>query len=170
MAPASAIVRRTLAGARIRDGCFALFFVLIAYANPVGYRHTYPTLAERLAFARSFGTNKAVELFYGAPHDLLTVGGFTAWRVGGFAAVITAIWGLLAAVRPCAARRTRAGKSSCSPARSAAAAPTWRRSPRSRLPARHTAYDAVILDRNLPLVHGDDVCRQLAAVQRRRGS
>jgi two-component system, OmpR family, response regulator VanR len=31
--------------------------------------------------------------------------------------------------------------------------------------ARHTAYDAVILDRNLPLVHGDDVCRQLAAVQ-----
>jgi two-component system, OmpR family, response regulator VanR len=31
--------------------------------------------------------------------------------------------------------------------------------------ARHTAYDAVILDRNLPLVHGDDVCRELAAVQ-----
>jgi polyether ionophore transport system permease protein len=99
VAPASAIVRRTLADARIRDGCFALFFVLFAFANPVGYRHTYPTVAERLAFARSFGTNKAAELFYGAPHDLLTVGGFTAWRFGGFATVITAIWGLLAAVR-----------------------------------------------------------------------
>jgi DNA-binding response OmpR family regulator len=31
--------------------------------------------------------------------------------------------------------------------------------------ARQTAYDAVILDRNLPLVHGDDVCRELTAVQ-----
>jgi ABC-2 type transport system permease protein len=99
MAPASAIVRRTLADARVRDGCFAFFFGLFAFANPVGYRHTYPTLAERLAFARSFGTNKAVELFYGAPHDLLTVGGFTAWRFGGFAVVLTAIWGLLASVR-----------------------------------------------------------------------
>ena len=99
MAPARAIARRTLADARIRDGCFALFFVLFAFANPVGYRHTYPTLAERVAFAHSFGTNKAVELFYGAPRDLLSVGGFTAWRFGGFAAVITAIWGLLAAVR-----------------------------------------------------------------------
>jgi polyether ionophore transport system permease protein len=94
-----AIARRTLADSRIRDGCFALFFLLFAYANPVGYRHTYPTLAERLAFARSFGTNKAVELFYGVPHDLLHVGGFTAWRFGGFCTIVTAVWGVLAAVR-----------------------------------------------------------------------
>jgi DNA-binding response OmpR family regulator len=31
--------------------------------------------------------------------------------------------------------------------------------------ARLTAYDVVILDRNLPLVHGDDVCRELTAAQ-----
>jgi len=96
---ARAIARRALADSRIRDGCFALFFLLFAYANPVGYRHTYPTLAERVAFARSIGTNKAVELFYGAPHELLSVGGFTAWRFGGFTAIIAGIWGLLAAVR-----------------------------------------------------------------------
>jgi ABC-2 type transport system permease protein len=96
---ASAITWRTLADSRIRDGCFGVFFLLFAFANPVGYRHSYPTLAERLSFARSFGTNKAVELFYGAPHDLLTVGGFTAWRFGGFAAVPAAIWGVLASVR-----------------------------------------------------------------------
>jgi ABC-2 type transport system permease protein len=99
VAQARAISRRTLADSRIRDGCFALFFLVFAYANPVGYRNTYPTLAERLAFARSFGTNKAVELFYGAPHELLTVGGFTAWRFGGFTAVIAGIWSLLAAVQ-----------------------------------------------------------------------
>jgi two-component system response regulator VanR len=31
--------------------------------------------------------------------------------------------------------------------------------------ARFTAYDVVVLDRNLPLVHGDEVCRELTAVQ-----
>jgi len=41
-----------------------------------------------------------VELFYGVPVDLLTDGGFTAWRFGGFAAILTAVWGLIAAVRP----------------------------------------------------------------------
>ena len=99
MSRASAIARRTLADSRIRDGCFAAFFLLFAFANPVGYRHTYPTLRDRLAFAHSFGTNKTVELFYGVPHDLLSVGGFTAWRFGGFAVLLTAIWGLVAAVR-----------------------------------------------------------------------
>jgi len=96
---ASAVAGRTLADSRVRDASFAVFLLLFALANPVGYRHTYPTLAERIAFARSFGTNKAVVLFYGVPHDLLTVGGFTAWRFGGFAVVLTAVWGLLSAVR-----------------------------------------------------------------------
>jgi two-component system, OmpR family, response regulator VanR len=31
--------------------------------------------------------------------------------------------------------------------------------------ARLTAYDVVVLDRNLPLVHGDQVCRELTTVQ-----
>ena len=44
-------------------------------------------------------SNKAVELFYGSPHDLLTVGGYAAWRVGGIGALIAAIFGLLAAIR-----------------------------------------------------------------------
>ena len=55
MTQVEAIARRTLADARIRDGCFAAFFCLFALANPVGYRHTYPTLRERLAFARKIG-------------------------------------------------------------------------------------------------------------------
>jgi ABC-2 type transport system permease protein len=33
------------------------------------------------------------------PHDLLTTGGFTAWRFGGFTVVVTSVWGLVAAVR-----------------------------------------------------------------------
>ena len=99
MKAAAAYARRTFADARIRTGCFAALFVFAAYANAAGYRHSYPTAADRLAFAHTFGANKTVRLFYGTPHDLLTVGGYAAWRVGGSLSIFAAFWGLLAAVR-----------------------------------------------------------------------
>ncbi len=99
MTVASAVARRSFADARVRTGSFAALFVFVAAANVVGYRRSYPTIAERLNFARSFGANKAVELFYGSPHDLLSVGGYAAWRVGGVGAIIAGVFGLLGAVR-----------------------------------------------------------------------
>jgi ABC-2 type transport system permease protein len=97
--PVGALVRRGFADGRIRTISFAYLFAALAYIQPASYRTTYPTLSDRLAFAHSFGDNKAVRLFYGVPHDLLTVGGYTAWRVGGTLAIFAAVWGLLAAVR-----------------------------------------------------------------------
>src|SRR5437773_2536713 len=94
-----AIARRAFADSRVRTASFALFFAFYAYANAAGYRHTYPTLQDRLEFARTFGANKTVQLFYGVPHDLLTVGGYTAWRAGGFGAIVAGVWALLAVVR-----------------------------------------------------------------------
>jgi len=90
-----------MAFARERRGAliFGTVFGLLAYASASGYRHSYPTLAERLGFARSFGSNPAVRLFYGLPHDLLSVGGFTAWRAGGMIAIVAGTWGALAGVR-----------------------------------------------------------------------
>jgi ABC-2 type transport system permease protein len=99
MSAASAIARRAFADSRARNLSFALLFALVSYANVVGYRDTYPTFAERLGFARTFGGNASVRLFYGEPYDLLTVGGYTAWRVGGLLSIFAATWGLLAAVR-----------------------------------------------------------------------
>jgi ABC-2 type transport system permease protein len=96
---ADAIARRSFADARVRTGWFAALFAFMAAANVVGYRRSYPTVAERVAFARSFGANKAVELFYGSPHDLLSVGGYVAWRVGGTGAILAGVFGVLAAVR-----------------------------------------------------------------------
>lgn len=96
---ASAIARRSFADARARNISYALLFVFGAYANVVGYRDTYPTLKARMEFAHTFGGNASVRLFYGRPYDLLTVGGYTAWRVGGILSIFAAIWGLLAAVR-----------------------------------------------------------------------
>ncbi len=99
MSPGSAIVHRTFRGARVQTLSFSVFFALVALVNVVGYRHSYPTRAARIGFAASFGDNKAVRLFYGVPHDLLSVGGYAAWRVGGFMSIFAAMWGLLAAVR-----------------------------------------------------------------------
>ncbi|HEX3874340.1 MAG TPA: hypothetical protein VHW26_09365 [Solirubrobacteraceae bacterium] len=99
LGPERAIAGRAFADGRVRTIAFGFLFAGIAYIQPVTYRETYPKLADRLAFARSFGENKAIRLFYGQPHDLLTTAGYTAWRVGGTLAIFAAVWGLLAAVR-----------------------------------------------------------------------
>jgi len=93
------LARRAFRDARVRTIAFAYIFAIYSYLQPVAYRHGYPTLQSRTAFARSFGDNKAIRLFYGVPHRLLTVGGYAAWRVGGTLAIAAAVFGLLAAVR-----------------------------------------------------------------------
>jgi ABC-2 type transport system permease protein len=85
--------------ARIRTIAFGYLFAAVAYIQPVTYRHAYPTPSSRLQFAHSFGANKAVVLFYGKAYNLLTVGGYSAWRVGGTLAIFAAVFGMLAAVR-----------------------------------------------------------------------
>jgi ABC-2 type transport system permease protein len=94
-----ALARRALRDARARTLGFAYLFAAVGYLQPVAYRHAYPTLAERLGFERSFAHNQAVVLFYGKAYDLLTVGGYSAWRVGGLLTVFAAVFGVLAAVR-----------------------------------------------------------------------
>jgi ABC-2 type transport system permease protein len=99
LGPTRALARRALRDARVRTICFGYLFAFYAYLQPVAYRDGYKTLASRVAFARAFADNKAVRLFYGEPHSLLTVSGYAAWRVGGTLAIFAAIFGLLAAVR-----------------------------------------------------------------------
>ena len=99
MSATSAIARRAFDDARARTASFALLFAFAGAAQVIGYRSTYPTHADRVAFAQTFGDNVAIRLFYGVPHDLLTVGGYAGWRVGGFMSLFAAVWGILAAVR-----------------------------------------------------------------------
>jgi ABC-2 type transport system permease protein len=94
-----ALGRRLFRDARIRTITFAYLFAAYSYIQPVGYRHTYPAASERVAFAASFANNTGLRLLYGRPHDLLSVGGYCAWRVGGVLAIASAFFGLLAAVR-----------------------------------------------------------------------
>lgn len=95
---ASALARRALADARVRTVSFTLLFFFAAAAQVTTYRSTYPTRADRLELARGLGANQALRLLYGLPHDLLTVGGWAAWRLGALT-IFSALFGLLAAIR-----------------------------------------------------------------------
>jgi ABC-2 type transport system permease protein len=94
-----ALVARGLRDARVRTLAFAYLFGIYAYVQPIAYRDGFPTMSDRVAFARSFADNKAVRIFYGEPHNLLNVTGYAAWRVGGTLAILAGIFGLFAAVR-----------------------------------------------------------------------
>jgi ABC-2 type transport system permease protein len=94
-----ALVRRRLLDVRILTAAFAYLFAIYAYIQPSAYRTAYPTFSDRLGFARSFATSKGLRLLYGQPHDVATVAGYTAWRVGGVLAIAAAAYGLLAGVR-----------------------------------------------------------------------
>ena len=78
---------------------FTYIFAIYSWVQAAGYRSTYPTLADRMAFARSFAGNAAIRLFYGYPYHVITIGGYSAWRVGGTLALAAAAFGILAAVR-----------------------------------------------------------------------
>jgi len=94
-----ALARRAFSDSRTRTAGFGLLFLLVAYAQPAAYRSDYPTLRDRLGFIHAFAGNASLRLFYGRPFDLLSVGGYSAWRVGGILAIFAAAWGMLAATR-----------------------------------------------------------------------
>jgi ABC-2 type transport system permease protein len=96
---ASAVARRTFGDARGRTISFAVLFLVASITQATAYREGYPTRTDRLDFARSVGANDAARILYGVPHDLLSVGGYVTWRVGGTLAIFAAVWGMLAAVR-----------------------------------------------------------------------
>jgi ABC-2 type transport system permease protein len=97
--PVAALSRRAFLDARVRTVGFAYAFAVYSWLQAAGFRTTYPTVADRVAFARSFAGNDAVRLFYGYPYDVVTVGGYSAWRVGGTLAIAAGAFGILAAVR-----------------------------------------------------------------------
>jgi ABC-2 type transport system permease protein len=97
--PILRLAARQFADGRRLTLSFGLLFAVVAYIQPVAYRHSYPTVADRLNFARSFGSDTAIRLFYGAPHDLLSVGGYTAWRAGAVLALLAGAWAAVATTR-----------------------------------------------------------------------
>ncbi|WP_181773422.1 ABC transporter permease [Amycolatopsis pittospori] len=59
----------------------------------------YPTAAERAGLTASMGANPSLSLIYGPAFDLSTAGGFTAWRLGGFLALIIGLMAVFTVTR-----------------------------------------------------------------------
>jgi ABC-2 type transport system permease protein len=97
--PGGALVQRAIRDGRVLTVVFTYLFLVYSFIQPVGYRRVYTTAASRAEFARGFGSNPGLRLLYGEPHNVATVDGYTAWRVGGVLAIAAAVFGLLAAVR-----------------------------------------------------------------------
>jgi ABC-2 type transport system permease protein len=97
--PVGALVQRAIRDGRVLTAVFTYLFLVYSFVQPVGYRRVYTTTASREEFARGFGSNPGLRLLYGEPHNVATVDGYTAWRVGGVLAIAAAAFGLLAAVR-----------------------------------------------------------------------
>jgi ABC-2 type transport system permease protein len=93
------LFRRAFLDARTRTLSFAYVYVVYSWLQAAGYHSAYPTLVDRAAFARTFAGNTAIRLFYGYPYDVITIGGYSAWRVGGTLALAAAAFGVLASVR-----------------------------------------------------------------------
>ncbi len=97
--PFWALLALAFRNTRILTVAFAYAFAVYAFIQPTGYRRSYPTRASRDAFAGALGHNSGLRLLYGQPHDLMTIGGYSAWRIGGVLSIAAAAFGVLAAVR-----------------------------------------------------------------------
>ena len=93
-----AVARRTFAGERRRTLAFAVLSALYAVGQVQAYAHSYSDVHDRMQLVATFGANKAIRLLYGIPYDLLTNGGYAAWRIGGLLTIVLSAWGMLAAI------------------------------------------------------------------------
>ena len=68
-------------------------------ATAGAFESLYPTSQSRLGLGSTMGRNPSLRAMYGPAFDLTSAGGFTAWRIGGFAAAFIALMSLLAVIR-----------------------------------------------------------------------
>jgi ABC-2 type transport system permease protein len=68
-------------------------------ATAAAYESLFPTAQSRLQLEPTMGRNTSLRAMYGPAFDLSSAGGFTAWRMGGFVAVLIALMSLLAVIR-----------------------------------------------------------------------
>ncbi|HSX47753.1 MAG TPA: hypothetical protein VLF63_03190 [Patescibacteria group bacterium] len=76
-------------------------FIIAAYvaSKGIGYGKIYPTPQARAKLASTLGNNVGLSALIGKPHDLVSVGGYTAWNTIGVIEIVLAIWVILLTTR-----------------------------------------------------------------------
>ena len=82
---------------RLPIWCYALLASVVGTAY--SFRKLYPTTESRVQFAATVSRDPALDVLYGRPFDLTTLGGLTAWRMGVFGSLMLAIMSIVTVVR-----------------------------------------------------------------------
>ena len=93
------LMRLALRRGRIWWPAWIVFISVQVVATAGAYESLYPTPQSRSGLGAAMGQNTSLRALYGRAFDLTSAGGFTAWRMGGFAAAIISLMSLLAVVR-----------------------------------------------------------------------
>lgn len=91
----SFVARRT----RLSTILWSLFFAISSAATVIGIVEIFKSTQQIGKMIASFGNNAGMNLLFGTPYKLETIGGFTAWRSLGIVVLIAGIWGLLTATK-----------------------------------------------------------------------
>ncbi|CAN5799306.1 exporter of polyketide antibiotics [soil metagenome] len=93
------LIRLGLRLDRIRLALWVLGVGSLTYFTASAFRELYPTVASRAGFAATLANTPALLALTGPPFDLSTIGGLTAWRIGGFGPVMMGMLGIFTMVR-----------------------------------------------------------------------
>jgi ABC-2 type transport system permease protein len=93
------LVRLALRRDRIRLPLWLAALVLLIFAVASSYDQLYPTVEQRRLFSLGIATNPGFIALLGRPFDLVSTGGFTAWRIGTPVAVLLGLMNLLLIAR-----------------------------------------------------------------------
>jgi ABC-2 type transport system permease protein len=99
LAGTRSLVRLALRRDRIRLPLWLGAFLLVTLAVASSYDELYPTPGQRQAFAFGVATNPGFLALLGRPYDLLSTGGFVAWRIGAPMAAMLGLMNLLLVAR-----------------------------------------------------------------------
>jgi ABC-2 type transport system permease protein len=99
LAGTGALVRLIVRRDRLRLVMWIGAIVVVTVATAAALAKLFPTVQSRALFATMLTGNPAIRALIGPLFDATTIGGLTAWRLGGIGAVVVALVSLLTVVR-----------------------------------------------------------------------
>ena len=93
------LIRHALRLDRVRLVVWVLGVAFVPIVTYASYASIYPTQADRLALSATLQSNPSFSLLLGPASNLVTAGGYTAWRTIVITAVFVAVMSILTVVR-----------------------------------------------------------------------
>jgi ABC-2 type transport system permease protein len=93
------LIRHVVRRDRFRLIIWVAAAVFVSTATYGAYEGLYPTVESRQGLQAQMGASTSLKLLYGPAFDLTNAGGFIAWRVGLYTALVLSIFAILTVVR-----------------------------------------------------------------------